>query len=173
VQEIVTENNPEVLSQLNRMAAADAPMETVAFWLKGNKTPFSSGSSSRSAEQIPMELLPRMHALQDGQDAIFPSSTSITILRLVSSQKAPIAELAGRPRIAQYLNTQHVSIAITEHMKELRNKTTVVYAGEFAHPLSVLEVKPTAAPVAATVAAHAESTNAVRSTLEKGVAGLK
>jgi hypothetical protein len=114
-----------------------------------------------------------MHGLLDGQDAIFPSVSGITILRLVSSQKAPIAENTALPRIGQYLNKQRVGAAIAAHMRELRAKTTVVYEGEFAHPLPTLEATSSAIPVAANVAVQNAPIVFARSTLEKGVAGLK
>lgn len=169
LQELVLPRSPEVLAQLERMAVSHAPIEDVAQWLRANKTPFTPGSASRFAEQIPLDVLPRLHALQDGQDAVFPDVKSITFVRLVSSQKAAIAERDALPRIAMALQHQQSTAAIAAQLKALRSQTTVRYEGEFATPL----VPELATPVAVT-APPANGERASASTrLEKGVAGLK
>lgn len=171
VQEIVVLRSPEVLTQLTSMAAANQSMDEVAAWLKARQLNFSPASASRAAEQIPLDLLPRMHALKDGQDLVFSSPTTVTILRLVSSRTEPVPEAAALPRIAQYLGTQHTVDAIATHIKALRSKTSVVYQGEFAKPLPATAVTEPPAPTAVTAPAAAPGN--VSSTLEKGVAGLK
>ena len=132
VQEIVVPRSPEVLEQLNSMAAADKSMDEVAAWLKAHQLNFTPSNSSRAAEQIPLDLLPRMHALQDGHDLAFSTPAAVTILRLVSSRTQAVPESVALPRIAQYLSTQRTESAITDHIKALRTHTSVVYLGEFA-----------------------------------------
>jgi phosphate transport system substrate-binding protein len=48
------------------MIAAAKPMEEIANWLKGKDIKFNGGSATRPAEQIPLDLLPKVHALKDG-----------------------------------------------------------------------------------------------------------
>jgi EpsD family peptidyl-prolyl cis-trans isomerase len=169
VQEIVAPRSPEVLTQLNSMAATNQPMEAVAAWLTARKISFSPASASRAAEQIPLDLLPRMHALKDGQELVFSTPDSVTFLRLVSAHTEPVTEALALPRIVQYLGTQRTVDAVTAHIKELRSKNKVVYLGEFANPVpaAALSTPPanTTAPASASIS--------VSSSLEKGVAGLK
>jgi EpsD family peptidyl-prolyl cis-trans isomerase len=176
VQEIVASRSPEVLEQLNSMAAANQSTDAVAAWLKARQVSFNPTSANRAAEQIPLDLLPRMHALKDGQDLVFSTPTSVTFLHLVSSRTEPVPEDAALPRITQFLGTQRTMDAITAHIKELRSKTSVVYLGEFANPLPAAKVAEPPVPVAAATlpapAPDAASGN-VSSSLEKGVAGLK
>lgn len=162
IQEIVTAHTPEVQIQLASMAAANRPLEEVAAWLKERNIRFTPGAASRAAEQIPLEYLARMQALQDGQDAIFSTTSSITLLRLVGSRTVPIAEAAALPRIEQFLGNQRINEAVTAQMKVLRGNTTVEYRGEFQKPLESAAAPEPAAPLTAPA-----------NTLEKGVAGLK
>jgi hypothetical protein len=155
------------------MAAGNQSMDEVAAWLKARQISFSPVSASRAAEQIPLDLLPRMHTLKDGQDLVFSAPTSVTILRLVSSRTEPVSEAAALPRITQYLGTQRTVDAITAHIKALRSKTSVVYLGEFANPLPAATDAGQPLPVATAIATPAAAPNSVSSTLEKGVAGLK
>jgi EpsD family peptidyl-prolyl cis-trans isomerase len=173
VQEIVAPRSPEVLAQLSGMAATNKSMDDVAAWLKAQQISFSPANASRAAEQIPLDLLPRMHVLKDGQDLVFSAPATVTILRLVSSRSEPVSEAAALPRIAQYLGTQRTVDAVTSHIKALRSKASVVYLGEFANPPPAAAETPPV-PVAAQVEPAPTPTSAgVSSTLEKGVAGLK
>jgi EpsD family peptidyl-prolyl cis-trans isomerase len=167
VQEIVAPRSPELLTQFSSMAAANQPMEAVAAWLTARQIRFSPASASRAAEQVPLDLLPRMHALKDGQDLVFSTPDSATFLRLLSSRTEPVTEALALPRIQQYLGTQRTVDAVTAHIKALRSKTSVVYLGEFANPM------PAAALSTAPAPATPPAPTPVSSALEKGVAGLK
>jgi EpsD family peptidyl-prolyl cis-trans isomerase len=186
LQEIVVPRSPQVLEQLTGMAAANRPVEDAVAWLKAQQISVNPANVSRAAEQIPLDLLPRMHALKDGQDLVFSTATTVTLLRLVSARTEPVSEALALPRITQYLGTQHTVDAITAHIKQLRSKTSVVYQGEFAQPLAALSgasadqrtapqlaaALPTAA-TATPLASAPAGPSAVSSALEKGVAGLK
>lgn len=172
VQEIVVARSAEVLAQLNSMAAANQSLEAVAAWLKARQIGFRPASVSRAAEQIPLDLLPRMHALKDGQAMVFSTPTTVTILRLVASRTQPVTEAAALPRITQYLGTQRTVDAVGEHIKALRGKASVVYLGEFSAPPPDAAAAAAPAPVASGAAGDPVP-GPLSSTLEKGVAGLK
>jgi EpsD family peptidyl-prolyl cis-trans isomerase len=174
VQEIVAPRSPEVLEQFNTMAAANQSMEAVAAWLTARKIRFSPANASRAAEQIPLDLLPRMHTLKDGQDLAFSTPATVSILRLVSSRTEPVTEAVALPRIAQFLGTQRTVDAVTAQIKTLRSKTKVVYLGEFSKPLPEASLAEPPVPVAAAaIPTPGAAAGSVSSTLEKGVAGLK
>ena len=168
MQEVVAPMTPEVSTQLHSFAAANKPVEEVAAWLKARDVKFSGGSVSRAAEQIPLEMLPALHALKDGQDTVFETPASVTLLRLVSSQSAPVGEAAALPRIAQYLFNQRSNEAVAEKMKQLRASTKIAYVGEYANP--ELPAQGAGQTVSTPVAAAAD---VGKNALEKGVAGLK
>jgi EpsD family peptidyl-prolyl cis-trans isomerase len=158
VQEIVAPVAPGVVDVLRAAAASNKPLELIAADLKAKDIKFSGGSASRAAEQIPLEILPKVHALKDGQTTVFETPQSITLLHLVASQNTPVPEAAALPRIEQYLTNQRASEAVAARLKALRASTTVTYLGDF----SGTEQKVTVAPVIK------EST-----AIENGVAGLK
>ena len=134
IQEIVTPNTPEVLGRLQAMVAANSSLEEAMNWLKSNKIAYQPGAATRAAEQIPLELLPRMHALKEGQNAVFATPTAITLLRLVGVRTVPIPEADALPSIAQFLGNQRMAEAVAAQMKTLRSKTQVNYLGEFQNP---------------------------------------
>jgi EpsD family peptidyl-prolyl cis-trans isomerase len=165
VQEIVVPASAVgggVADQLRDFAQAGKPLEESAAWLKSKEISFGGGTASRPAEQVPLELLPRLHALKDGQITVIESPKSLTLLRLVSSQPAPIAQAAAIPRIEQFLANKHANEAVTEKLKQLRNSVKIAYLGDFG----TADGAP--APVV-----HAAPAPDQSSVIEKGVAGLK
>jgi EpsD family peptidyl-prolyl cis-trans isomerase len=158
VQEIVAPAAPGVADALRAAAASNKPMEQIAAELKAKDIKFNGGSATRAAEQIPLEVLPKVHALKDGQTTVFETPQSITLLHLVSSQNAPVPEAAALPRIEQFLANQRAGEAVSARLKALRASTTVTYLGDFAG-------NEANAPVAPVVKAP--------TAIESGVAGLK
>jgi EpsD family peptidyl-prolyl cis-trans isomerase len=158
VQEIVAPAAPGVADDLRAAAASNKPMEQIAAELKAKDIKFSGGSATRAAEQIPLEVLPKVHALKDGQTTVFETPQSITLLHLVASQNAPVLEAAALPRIEQFLANQRAGEAVAARLKALRASTTVTYLGDFAGSEANVPVAPV---VKASTA------------IENGVAGLK
>ena len=172
IQEIVAPASPGLADQLRGMAASGKLIDEVASFLKAKDIKFNGGSASRPAEQIPLELLNKVHALKDGQSLVLETPKSVTYMRLASSQTSPVDQTTALPRIDQFLTNQRASEAIAADMKQLRASTTITYMGEFA--------KPAASAASAEVKVEKSTPNTpvvpvdkAQSAIEKGVAGLK
>ena len=168
VQELVVPAGAAVLDTLRSMAAAGKPMDDIAATLKARSVEYKGGAATRAAEQIPLELLPSIHALKDGQTTVLESAQGVTVVHLVSSQASPVPEAAALPRIEQFLTNQRASEAVSAKLKALHAAAKISYQGEFA------EVSG-AAPAALTKTANpaAAPANPAQAAIEKGVAGLK
>lgn len=180
----------EVADQIKAQVAAGKSMEDMANWLKGRNVRFGGNSATRAAEQIPLELLKTVHGLKDGQTTIISNPQGFTVLRVASSQSAPVAEAVALPRIQQFLANQRGAEAVSKTIKDLRAKTTVTYMGDFApgatgavapgQPAAAITAEPAAAPAAPPAAAPAAPPvvsqsvdDKTKSAIEKGVKGLK
>ena len=186
VQELIVPNQPGLAEQLRAQAAQQRSIEDVAAWLRAKGLTPVPGSATRAADQIPLEILPRMHALQDGQSTVFETSQSLTFVRLASSRKAPIEQADALPRIEQFLTNRGAGDAVAANIKQLRAGQTVTYMGEFAQtaaesvtpastaaPAPAPAPAPTAATPAPAAAPTPMATDAPAAAMEKGVAGLK
>jgi EpsD family peptidyl-prolyl cis-trans isomerase len=176
VQELLAKPGPDVAELLRTLSSSSKPLDDMAAALKAKGIPFNSGNSTRPAEQIPLDLLPRMNALKDGQSLVLEVPQGITVLRVVSSQSAPIAEAAALPRIQMFLGNQRAAEAVAAKFKDLRASTKISYLGEFAAPAAATPTAApatAAAPAPAAAQAPAPAPTDAKSTLEKGVAGLK
>lgn len=134
LQEIVVSAaaGANVAEQLRAQVAAGKSMEDIAAFLKGRDIRFGGGAATRAAEQIPLELLAKVHGLKDGQTTVIDSAQGYTVLRVVSSQSAPVPEASALPRIEQFLLNQRGAEAVNKSIKELRAKATITYLGDFA-----------------------------------------
>ena len=167
VQEIVIPVAAGVTEQLRGFVSSGKPIEEVAAWLKGKDIKFGGGIATRASEQIPLELLAQIHALKDGQSAVIQAPQTVTLLRIASSQLSPIAEAVALPRIEQFLTNQRANEAVVASIKKLRTDAKIRYMGEFA----TADAAPATAPATAPVVQAPD--DKAKSTLEKGVAGLK
>jgi EpsD family peptidyl-prolyl cis-trans isomerase len=168
IQEIVVPAAAGVAKDLQGFATSGQPIEAAAAWLTSKDIKFGGGAATRAAEQIPLDLLSKIHTLKDGQSLMIQSPQNVTLLRLASSKQAPVAEAAALPSIEQFLTNQRASEAVTANIKLLRSKAKIAYQGEFTKEAGATPEPVAPAPVAA---ASAEAKAQVN--LEKGVAGLK
>jgi hypothetical protein len=171
IQEIVLPASNQVADQLRELLEGGKSMEEIANWLKGKDIKFAAGSATRPAEQIPLELLPKIHPLKTGQGMILQSPQSITVMRLAASQSVPVSEDVALPRIQQFLGNQRASEAAKEEFKSLKAKAKITYMGEFGETNTGAVSQAQTAPVPPT--GRAPDANVQKSAVEKGVAGLK
>ena len=164
LQEIALPASAGVAAPLREMVSSGKSMEEIANWLKGKDIKFSAASATRPAEQIPLDMLPKVHALKDGQALVFETPQSTTVLHVVATQSAPVAEETATPRILQFLGNQRIGEVVADEMKQLRAKAKIVYQGEFASADASVPTGAAAAPAADKDAGDA---------IAKGVAGLK
>ncbi len=172
IQEIVVPASADVIKELQTFASANQSMEDTAKWLKSKDIKFGGGSATRSAEQIPLELLTKLHPLKDGQSLLVQSPQNVTLIRIASSQTAPVAEAVALRSIEQFLTNQRASEAVAANIKLLRSNAKVTYMGEFAKDPAEAPVAVAAPPATATDSAASADAKAQNS-IEKGVAGLK
>lgn len=141
-----------LLPELQRLVKGPNPVANVVQLLQARQLPHNQGSATRSAEDLPLTVLPQLHALADGQATVLQAPQNLTVVQVLSSQRVPMAKEQALPRIELFLYNQRVGEQVAARLKELRSTTPIEYLGTFAGGPT-----PVAAPV----------------DLDKGVAGLK
>lgn len=140
VEEIQVANiDAQGLSGLNEALSAGKSFEGVAAQLKEQNAPFQRSAVTRFAEQFPMELLPRVHALKDGQATVVRAGQGAYVVRVISSSPAPMAEAAARPFIGQMLMNTERAERLKAEVKRLRDQAKVEYTGTVAAPTAKAE----------------------------------
>ena len=169
---------------MRKLTEQSKQVEEIAAFLKAKGVSFSGGSATRAAEQLPLDVLPKMNALKDGDYLIMQGDKAATVIRVAGSQQAPITEEKARPAIEQFLNNRRIGDTVAAEMKRMRGATTVTYMGEFNAPAAATAPGATAAPsisadsspsvnLPAPAAAPAAPATADQDVLQRGIQGLK
>lgn len=170
IQELTIQSTEQdVLAQVREMVVAAKPMDEIANWLKTRDIKFSGGAAARASEQLPLELLPRVHALKEGQGMVIQGPQGIVVMRVAGIREVPIGEEQAKSSIVKYLSNQRLKELMAAEMKQLRDKAKISYVGEFAEAANV----PAAPAKADTATAPVEEAASPDAAIEKGVAGLK
>jgi len=122
---------PDMASVSAKVDAAKSLDEVLA-WLKEKKIQFSANAGNRSAEQIPLEVLPKLHKFKDGQMGVIEGKESFVIMRVSASRAQPVTLEQALPRIKVFLFNQRASEAVKEERAQMKAKAKVEYLGEFA-----------------------------------------
>jgi hypothetical protein len=180
LQEIVmpAQAVPAATAARLRELAAGKSIEDVVKFLNEQQVRFSANAVTRPAEQVPLEILPKLAELKDGQIGVFEMPNVVSVIRIAASQSAAADEATAVPRIQQFLANKAANEAVAAELKQLKEKAKIEIVTDF----SKADDKANAAAPAADPANNqapaesraAESKPAAAAVnVEKGVAGLK
>ena len=168
-QETAVSVGPDRLAAVQEQVAKAKSLNDVLSWLKANDIKFATNATTKAAEQLPMELLPRLHQMKDGQVGLFPNPRGLLIVQLVASQMAPLDLAAATPLIEQFTTNQKRAELAAKEIANLRDAAKIEYQGSFAKAEG--DSKPAAEAKPAPAPAPAKGISA--ESVTKGVAGLK
>lgn len=172
MQELVITAGRDKLAEIESGAKAAGDFNKIAAWLKDNNYKFNVSANVRSAEQLPMELLPRLHTMKDGQMLIVPTQGTINIVLLAASQEQPIDKEKAAPMIEKFLVTQARNEQAKKTLDQLRAQAKIEYIGAFKDSMPAMaQGASEAKPAAAQPVSKQESMSADEH-INKGLAGL-
>ena len=103
-----------------RAASPGASLEEIAHWLRAREVPHSVTRGARAADRIPIELLPRLQAMREGELAVLESADALLVIRLVAQRQAPLDEAAATPLIEEFLRQRNWEHALGAELARLR-----------------------------------------------------
>jgi len=165
LEEIAVQPVAGLGAQLKEQVSRARSLQEISEWLKSRQVKFAENRGVRAAEQIPLELLPKLQAMKSGEIQALEGGGGLYVVRVVTTVSSPVDEATAMPRIQQFLFNQRSAAAIASEMKQLREKAKIEYVGEFAGAAS-------AAP-AATTSPAPKADQAPAPNLEKGIRGLR
>lgn len=142
------------LAEITAKVATAKSMEEVGNWLKEQKIEFTANAGNRSAEQIPLEMLPRLHTFKDGQIGVIEGADAIVVMRVLASRAQPVTAEQAVPKIKLFLSNQRNTATVKRMRDEMKAKAKIEYFGEFAGGEAALKAKAEADAKAAADAAQ-------------------
>jgi EpsD family peptidyl-prolyl cis-trans isomerase len=180
LQELSVQVTPQNAAQVSEKLASVRNLNEFVDWLKANNIPARGGQSVKAAEQLPLEVLPRLHALKDGQALTLSGNNTLNIVYLAGSQTQPVSLQQATPVIERFLLNARKRELAEQELKRLRDATKVEYLGEYSEAAKltsppVQPVKPGDKAGAAPAADVPDLTAPAgdQGAIEKGLQGLR
>lgn len=145
IEEISLPAQEGLAAKLREQAAKSRSLQDIAAMLKSQGIQFTGNRGVRAAEQLPLEFLPQMQAMKDGDIKVFETGASLQVIRVAASRLEPVDEARASPRIQQFLFNRQSTEVIAKDMKQLKEKAKIEYMGEFAASAAEAEAKAKAA----------------------------
>jgi EpsD family peptidyl-prolyl cis-trans isomerase len=158
LEEIVVLPKEGLAPKLQEQVAKARSLKDIAVWLKSQDAKFTVNRVTRPAEQIELDLLPKLQAMKDGEIRLFQIGGHLNVLHVVATKAAPVDEANATPPIQQYLFNERSREAMVREMKRIKDQSKIVYLGEFASEAAAAEAKAKAeADAKAKAAAEAKA----------------
>lgn len=165
LQEIALPKGTKDIAAIGEKAASVKSMDDMSAWLKDKKIAFSGNAGNRSAEQIPLEILPKLHRFKDGQIGMIEGRDAFLIMRLVASKPQPVIEAEALPRIKTFLFNQRATEAVKQERLQMKAKAKIEYMGDFSGGEAAFKAK-TEAQMQAKLQSDAQAAEKAKSDAE-------
>lgn len=132
LQEINVQVTPANKEAVKAQLAQSKNLNDFVQWLKAQNIPARVGQSTKTAEQLPLEILPRLHQMKDGQAMTLASPHSLNIIVVAGSQTQALTQEQAKPVIERFIANTKKREAAEAELKKLKEKAKVEYLGEYA-----------------------------------------
>jgi len=132
IQEIIVEPKAEAGAGLKELVKGQKSVDEIVAWLKSKNIQYRRAATVSAAEQIPLELLPKVTALKPNQSLVVQRPQGLALMQVVASKQVPVDLATATPKIQQYLANERGQKAIEDDVKRLRAAAKIDYLGEFA-----------------------------------------
>ena len=140
LEELAFAAKSEIATGLREQLSKARSMQEIADWLRSRGVKFVANRVVRAAEQIPLEILPKLQAMKEGQIQLFEASNGrFQVIRVVAFKSASVDEATATPRIQQFLSNRNSREVIAKEMKTIKEQAKIEYVGEFASTASATE----------------------------------
>lgn len=173
LQEINMQVAAARVDEVRAQVQASANPQQIVAWLNEQKIPFATNVSIRPAEQIPLEVLKRVAALNAGQAVFLGTTTGAVLVFVGAVRDEPIDRTTAKPIIQNILLNQARAESARVEIKRLRDAASIEYVGEFKPPAAAQASAPAAQSSAEQPDSSSEGDSSVQSMIEKGNLKLK
>jgi EpsD family peptidyl-prolyl cis-trans isomerase len=171
LQEISIKAPQDKHDTIRAQLGASKTLNDFAAWLKAENYPVKAAQGVKPAEQLPLQMLPQLAKMPDGQAIVVNAPDGLMVIVLADSQTQPVTLEQAKPAIVRKLQTDARQKAAKAELDALKAAAKIEYVGEFAD-VGKEEVAPAAAAAPAAAPAAA-APDADADAISKGISGLK
>ncbi len=173
LQEISVKAPADKREAVRAKLAESKTLNDFATWLKAENIPAQAAQGVKPAEQLPLEILPKLAQVAKGQAMVVNTPDGLLVIVVADTQSQPVGMEQAKPAIARLLQQQARQKAAKAEMDALKAAAKIEYVGEFvdagkeAAAPAANAAKPGTQPAAES--APANDADAI----SKGISGLK
>lgn len=158
LQEISIKAPPDKHETIRAQLAASKTLNEFGAWLKAENFSAKAAQGVKAAEQLPLDLLPKLAQMPDGQAIIVNAPDGLLVIVLADSQTQPVTLEQTKPAIVRMLQAQVRQKSAKAELDALKATAKIEYLGEFADA-GKQDVAPASAEAPAADAAQAPASN--------------
>ncbi len=132
LQEISVQVTPANEDAVKAQLAATRSLDDFVQWLREQKIPARLSQTTKAAEQLPTELLPRLAQMRDGQAMTVKAPNALNILVVAGSQSQPVTLEQAKSSIERFVTNRKKREAATAALKDMRAQAKIEYLGAYA-----------------------------------------
>lgn len=160
-------------AELQSQIKSSKSLEELTGWLEAKKVRMKSDVRVKPAEQLPPEMLSRLHQMRQGQVMAFEAPNNISLSILMATRNQPLSEAQAAPVIENFLVNQRRGKLADDEVKRLRGEAKIEWLGKFAAKGDDKVIPPAVNPGQENTAKHvADERSKDADFITKGVSGL-
>jgi EpsD family peptidyl-prolyl cis-trans isomerase len=132
LQELNVPVTKENVDSITDKLKSSPSIQVFVDWLKSVNIQAQLVQSVKPAEQIPFQILPRIHDLKEGQTVVIKTPSSLNVIQVTGSQAQPVTEAQAKGAIGQYLMSSRKRELADAEVKRLHDGATIKYLGDYA-----------------------------------------
>lgn len=132
LEDISTERSANSLAAIQKALTKKKSMSTMAALLQQKGIQYSEETYTRPAEQLPLNLLPKIQQLRKGEMLIVETDDMVHVMRLVRAEDAPLSLEMASSSIRSFLTSSRGNEIVDEKIKSFRQQAKIEYVGDFS-----------------------------------------
>ncbi len=125
LREIALPNDAPALPELQQRLEQKQELPVLLAWLRQQPGAFTDQVVMRPAEQLPIEVVDRLHQVGPGQVISFKLPRALVVYQMQSAENVPMSWAAAAPLIRQHLKIQQDSERLSKALTELRAQAKI------------------------------------------------
>lgn len=132
LQEISIKAPPEKHEAIRKQLDASKSLNDFAAWLKTEELPAMPAQGVKAAEQLPLEMLPRLAKLSVGQGMVANAAEGLLVIVLTGVEAQPVTLEQATPAITRALKAMARQTAVRAELETLKTAAQIEYLGAYA-----------------------------------------
>lgn len=132
LQEIQLRASPATVEEAKGRLATGHNLNEFMQWARERGIPAQAGQTVKAAEQLPLEILPKLHSMRPGQLMALPAEGGLRILVLVDAQTQPVGREQAKPAMERFLSAAKKRDTANVQLQTLRDKAKIEFLGDYA-----------------------------------------